>query len=88
VAGKAEIRRRIAKPGIQIVDIRRIGIGKFQPVADKADPLKCCLQYIQRTGIRRRNAGAAEQVTGKLDGVNDGDQSRSRSLIDVLDRVC
>jgi hypothetical protein len=57
-------------------------------VTDETELFERRLQHIQRAGVFRRYAGTADQVAGKLDGVNDGDQSRSRSLIDVFDRVC
>jgi len=85
---EAEIRTAIAQPRLEIVDVRRVRIGKNQPVTDESEVFQRAFKHAQRAGVFRRHAGTADQVAGKFDGVDDDGQSRNRSLIEVFDRVC
>ena len=72
MAGEAEIRAIRSQSGVQIVDIRCVFIRKWQTVTDETQIFQGRLQYVQRTGIVRRDASAADQVPGKVYRVDDG----------------
>ena len=60
MAGKAEMRRGIAEPGIKIVHI-----AERQAMGGKAQLLQHRFQHVQRAGILRRHRRAADQGLGQ-----------------------
>ena len=86
MAGKAEMRRGIAQPGIEIVHI-----AERQAMGGEAQLLQHRFQHIQRAGILRGHRRAADQGLGQSEGVDNDllkwHQSRNSSLIEVLARV-
>ena len=80
MAGEADMRAGGADAGEQVF---RLPVA--QPGDGEAQRLQQLRQNILRAVIRRGDGGAADQCLGKGDGV--GGQSRSNSLIEVLERV-
>ncbi len=87
MAGEAEIGRGGAVARIEVVHVRRIGVGEGEAVADEAEPFQHLLQVAERAAFRRGHARAADQVARQFDRVDQIGQSRKSSLIEVLARV-
>ncbi len=60
MAGKTEMRRAVAQPGIEVVDI-----AERQAMGDKAQLFQHRFQHIQRARIFGRHRRAADQSLGQ-----------------------
>ena len=87
MARKAKVGGIRAEPSIKIVDIGSAVLGKLQALTLEAQIFQRRLQQLQRTAFFRGHTGAADEITCKCDRIEHF-QSRKRSLIDVLERVC
>src|SRR5439155_10633473 len=69
VAGEHEVRGAAADAGIEIVD--RIGarFDENHAMGGKARALQETFEHAERAGLRRRHRGAAQEFTGKRNGV-------------------
>ena len=81
VPGEAEVGARRPSPGVEVFDL-----AELHPAADEAQTFQGLLDDIHRAEVGRRHRRTADQVAGKVENVDHG-QSRSRSLIEVLERV-
>src|SRR3546814_2205364 len=70
MAGEAEMRRRIADPCVQVVDVRGVGVGERQAMAVEAEPFEHALQQVERAALRRRHTRATDQLAGERDRVD------------------
>ena len=64
--GEADMRRPRADAGEEIVDRRRAVLAESEPPAVEAAFCQGPLQHVERAGVFRRHARAADQVFGKL----------------------
>ena len=87
VPGETEVGRLIADAGIEVLDLGRMVGGKGQPVTGETELVERRLQDVHGAFVGRRHGRTADQGLGKVDGVHDTAQSRSRSLMEVLERV-
>ena len=69
VPREAQMRRARTQARIEILHIRRAGFRHRQPVAGEARRLQHALEQRQRAAFDRRDAAAADQRLGKLDGI-------------------
>ena len=69
MSGKAQIRRAFTEACIKIVDRRRARLFKGQARAGKAQAFERALQHVERASIGWRDGRAADQIGGKLDGI-------------------
>jgi hypothetical protein len=77
MAGKAQVRCGIADPRIEVVDVGCARVREFQAVAGEPQPLEDEFQQVERAALRRRHAGAADQIPGQLDRVDHGPRATS-----------
>ena len=69
MAGKTEVWSLAAIAGIEVFDIRRVGLRHGHAVALKARRLQYALQECQRAAFFRRDGWAAHEGLGQRDGV-------------------
>jgi hypothetical protein len=81
VAGETEVGAGGSTPGVEVLDL-----AELHPAAGEADPFQGLLDDIHRAEVGRGDRRTADQVAGEVENVDHG-QSRSRSLIEVLERV-
>ena len=98
VAREAEVGPAVAPPRVEVVDRRGARLLEGQAMASKAERLERALEHVERAGIGRRDALAADQRAGERQRMRERfsarqvlsarlAQLRSSSLIEVLARV-
>ena len=55
-------------------NLGRAGLGERQPVAGETEPAKHLFQQVERATLRRRHAGAADQLPCKIEGKSANNQ--------------
>ena len=66
MAGEANMRRPGAGDGIEVVDLFRIILGEYQPLAAKSGGCERPRKQIERAALHRRDARAADQPLCQL----------------------
>ena len=68
VAGEGEVRPVGADAGVEIVDVGGAGLAEGHAVAGEAAAFRA-LKHAQRTGIGRRDPGAADEIAGNRESI-------------------
>ena len=68
MAGEDEVRRAVADPGEEIVDIGRAGLMEDFARASKTRGIERALQYVERAGVLGGHRGTAQQFAREFHG--------------------